>query len=213
MHSRIRGYVCRFRPFLGKINQDYICQLNLSCAGQAAFISRHLNAFDGFNHLSSSMPRHIRHIFTALSPLASAVGSQATITASFSIINQCLALGCFPRVKVIHTSEKINGQVYIPDVNWLLMVLSLSATIGFHNVVRIGKAAGLAIVSGMLVTTCLMSLVIVLYWERNLFVSACFSIFFGFIEVMYLSVCLLNFHKGAWYVIVLVALSLMVMVA
>ena len=61
----------------------------------------------------------LRHIFRALSVFVSAVGSQATITASFSIINQCLALGCFPRVKVI---RKIWGQVYIPDVNWLLML-------------------------------------------------------------------------------------------
>jgi K+ transporter len=86
---------------------------------------------------------HLRHVFILVSLLASAVGSQATITASFSIINQCLALGCFPRVKVIHTSDKRLGQVYIPDVNWLLMALSLSVTIGFHDVTRIANAAGI----------------------------------------------------------------------
>ncbi|KAJ4713588.1 Potassium transporter [Melia azedarach] len=187
--------------------------LLLSYAGQAAFISKHLNASYDFNHLSRSMPGSIRHIFVVLSLLASAVGSQATITATFSIINQCLALGCFPRVKVIHTSDKKHGQVYIPDVNWLLMILSLSVTIGLHKVERIGNAAGLAIVSGMLVTTCLMSLVIALYWERSFFVSACFLIFFGFIEVSYLSVCILNFHKGAWSLVVLSAFSLTVMLA
>lgn len=83
-----------------------------------------------------------RHIFVAFSVLASAVGSQATITASFSIINQCLALDCFPRVKVIHTSDKIHGRIYIPDINWLLMVLSLSVTLGFHDIVKIGSATG-----------------------------------------------------------------------
>lgn len=88
-------------------------------------------------------PGHIRHFFIVLSLLASAVGSQATITASFSIINQCLALGCFPRVKVIHTSDKINGQVYIPDINWLLMVLSLAVTIGFRDITKIGNATGI----------------------------------------------------------------------
>lgn len=88
-------------------------------------------------------PDRIRHWFIALSLLASVVGSQATITASFSIINQCLALGCFPRVKVIHTSDKIHGQVYIPDINWLLMVLSLAVTIGFHDIMRIGSATGM----------------------------------------------------------------------
>lgn len=77
-----------------------------------------------------------------LSIFASAVGSQATITASFSIINQCQALSCFPRVKVVHTSEEIHGQVYVPDVNWLFMLLCLGITVGFHQISPIGKAAG-----------------------------------------------------------------------
>ena len=84
----------------------------------------------------------IHHVFAVFSLFASAVGSQATITASFSIINQCQALGCFPRVKVIHTSDKIHGQVYIPDANWLLMIVSLAITIGFHDIARIANATG-----------------------------------------------------------------------
>ena len=89
-----------------------------------------------------AIAEHVHHVFVILSLLASAIGSQATITACFSIINQCLALGCFPRVKVIHTSDKIHGQVYIPDVNWILMILSLGVTIGFHDTLRIGNASG-----------------------------------------------------------------------
>lgn len=82
------------------------------------------------------------HIFPWLSLLASVVGSQATITATFSIINQCQAFGCFPRVKVVHTSDKIHGQVYIPDINWILMVLCLILTMATKNVVPIGNATG-----------------------------------------------------------------------
>ncbi|XP_024929724.3 potassium transporter 25 [Ziziphus jujuba] len=186
--------------------------LVLCYAGQAAYISKNLHVED-FNHLSESVPRHIRHFFIVLSLLASAVGSQATITASFSIINQCLALGCFPRVKVIHTSDKINGQVYIPDINWLLMVLSLAVTIGFRDITKIGNATGLAVVSGMLVTTCLMSLVIALYWEKSLAESVCFLLLFGFIEASYVSACMLNFHKGAWYLVVLLMFSFTIMLA
>lgn len=86
---------------------------------------------------------HFNHVFIILSLFASAVGSQATITASFSIINQCLALNCFPRVKVIHTSKKIHGQIYIPDVNWLLMILSLTVTVVFQDIVKMGNATGM----------------------------------------------------------------------
>ncbi|GLT55876.1 hypothetical protein SLA2020_289610 [Shorea laevis] len=192
--------------------------LILCYAGQAAFIShsvsqKNLNHWKDFNHLSESVPLHIRHVFIVLSLLASAVGSQATITACFSIIKQCLALGCFPRVEVIHTSNKINGQVYIPDINWLLMVLSLGVTIGFHDTAQIGYALGTAIVLGMLVTTCLMSLVIALHWEKSLFVSASFLVVFGSIEAMYLSSCILNFHRGAWFLIVLSVFSWTTMLA
>ncbi|XP_061357598.1 potassium transporter 6-like isoform X1 [Gastrolobium bilobum] len=186
--------------------------LILCYAGQAAYISQNMHA-QYFNHLSESMPRHCKHVYIVLSLLSSAVGSQATITASFSIINQCLALNCFPRVKVVHTSKTIHGQIYIPDVNWLLMIFSLIVTVGFRDIVKIGNATGLAIICGMLVTTSLMSLIIALYWEKNFIVSACFFLCFGFLEAAYLSACLLQFHKGAWYLVVLLAVSMTIMLS
>lgn len=194
-------FICLIYPLL------VICY-----AGQAAYISKNLNTQD-FNHLSQSVPRPSKHVFIVLSLLSSAVGSQATITASFSIINQCLALNCFPRVKVIHTSKTIHGQIYISDVNWLLMIFSLAVTVGFRDMVKIGNATSLAIICGMLVTTSLMSLIIALYWEKNLMISACFLLCFGLVEVAYFSACMLQFHKGAWYLVVLLVVSMTVMLS
>ncbi|KAK7358109.1 hypothetical protein VNO77_00030 [Canavalia gladiata] len=198
------------------IKVTFICLiyplLVLCYAGQAAYISQNLDA-ENFNHLSQSMPSHCKHLFIVLSLVSSAVGSQATITACFSIINQCLALNCFPRVKVIHTSKTIHGQIYIPDVNWLLMIFSLTVTVGFRDIVKIGNATGLAIICGMLVTTSLMSLIIALYWEKNLIVSVCFLVCFGFLETAYFSACLLQIHKGAWYLVLLLAVSLTIMLS
>ena len=74
--------------------------------------------------------------------LAAIVASQATISATFSIIKQALALGCFPRVKVVHTSKKFLGQIYIPDINWILMILCIAVTAGFKNQSQIGNAYG-----------------------------------------------------------------------
>lgn len=74
--------------------------------------------------------------------LAAVVGSQAIITGTFSIIKQCSALGCFPRVKIVHTSSKIHGQIYIPEINWILMILCLAVTIGFRDTKRMGNASG-----------------------------------------------------------------------
>lgn len=77
-----------------------------------------------------------------IATLASIVGSQAVISATFSIINQCMALGCFPRVKVVHTSNHIYGQIYIPEINWIMLILCLALTIGFRNTIDIGNAYG-----------------------------------------------------------------------
>ena len=73
---------------------------------------------------------------------AAIVASQATITATFSIIKQALAHGCFPRLKVVYTSKKFLGQIYVPDINWILMILCISVTAGFENQNQIGNAYG-----------------------------------------------------------------------
>jgi len=73
---------------------------------------------------------------------AAIVASQATISATFSIIKQANAHGCFPRIKVVHTSKKFLGQIYIPDINWILMILCIAVTAGFKNQSQIGNAYG-----------------------------------------------------------------------
>ena len=78
-----------------------------------------------------------------IATFASIVGSQAVISATFSIINQCMALGCFPRVKVVHTSHHIHGQIYIPEINWIMLMICLALTIGFRDTVDIGNAYGM----------------------------------------------------------------------
>lgn len=78
-----------------------------------------------------------------IATLATVVGSQAIISATFSIISQCRALGCFPRIKVVHTSSQVHGQIYIPEVNWVLMFLCLAVTVGFRDTELIGNAYGM----------------------------------------------------------------------
>ena len=78
-----------------------------------------------------------------IATLATVVGSQAIISATFSIISQCRVLNCFPRVKIVHTSNNIHGQIYIPEVNWVLMLLCLAVVVGFRDTATIGNAYGL----------------------------------------------------------------------
>lgn len=74
--------------------------------------------------------------------MASIIASQAMITGAFAIISQSLSLGCFPRVKVVHTSAKYEGQVYIPEVNYTLMIACVIVTLAFGDSTKIGNAYG-----------------------------------------------------------------------
>ncbi|XP_058110308.1 potassium transporter 1 isoform X3 [Magnolia sinica] len=135
--------------------------------------------------------------------LASVVGSQAVISATFSMVSQCCALSCFPRVKIVHTSSQIYGQIYIPEVNWILMCLCLAVTIGLRDTNMIGHAYGLAVTTVMFVTTCLMSLVIIIVWKRKITLAIAFLVFFGSIELLYISASLVKVPEGGWIPLVL----------
>ncbi|KAL3835553.1 hypothetical protein ACJIZ3_010289 [Penstemon smallii] len=183
--------------------------LVLAYMGQAAYLSRHHDHdLIGFY---VSVPEKIRWPVLVIAVLAAVVGSQAIITGTFSIIKQCSALGCFPRVKIVHTSSKLHGQIYIPEINWILMLLCLAVTIGFRDTKRMGNASGLAVITVMLVTTCLMSLVIVLCWHRSVLLAVCFVLFFGTIEALYFSASLIKFLEGAWVPIALSFVFMIVM--
>jgi KUP system potassium uptake protein len=73
---------------------------------------------------------------------ASVIASQAMISGAFAIVSQSLSLNCFPRVKVVHTSAKYEGQVYIPEVNYLLMIACVIVTVTFRTTDKIGNAYG-----------------------------------------------------------------------
>ncbi|CDP02133.1 unnamed protein product [Coffea canephora] len=186
--------------------------LILAYMGQAAYLSKHhLIENDYRIGFYVSVPEKIRLPVLVIAILAAVVGSQAVITGTFSIIKQCSALGCFPRVKIIHTSSEVHGQIYIPEINWTLMLLCLAVTVGFRDTKHISNASGLAVITVMLVTTCLMSLVIVLCWRRSGFLAICFIFFFGSIEALYFSASLIKFLDGAWVPIALSFIFLMIM--
>ncbi|KAL0909417.1 hypothetical protein M5K25_020287 [Dendrobium thyrsiflorum] len=146
-----------------------------------------------------------------IATLATIVASQPMISAIFSIISQCRALNCFPRVKIIHTSNHVHGQIYIPEINWLLMLLCMSVTIGFKDTTAIGNAYGLSVITVMFVTTCLMFLIITTVWNQNILLATLFAITFGSVELFYLSACLAKFRHGGWLPLVFSLIILFVM--
>ncbi|XP_021737650.1 potassium transporter 10-like isoform X1 [Chenopodium quinoa] len=184
--------------------------LLLAYSGQAAYLVNHQDHVeDAFYH---SIPDSIYWPVFVIATLAAIVASQATISATFSIIKQALALGCFPRVKVVHTSKKFLGQVYIPDINWILMVLCIAVTAGFRNQNQIGNAYGTAVVIVMLATTFLMILIMLLVWRWHWILVLIFTALSLLVELTYFSAVLFKIDQGGWVPLVIAAAFLIVMV-
>ncbi|XP_038980241.1 potassium transporter 1 isoform X2 [Phoenix dactylifera] len=186
----------------------YPC-LILAYMGEAAFLSKHHE--DIQRSFYKAIPEAVFWPVFVVATLAAIVGSQAVISATFSIISQCCSLSCFPRVKIVHTSNQIYGQIYIPEVNWILMCLCLAVTIGLRNTNTIGHAYGFAVTIVIFVTTCLMSLVIIIAWKQKIMMAIAFLVFFGSIELLYISASFIKIPEGGWIPIVLSMIFMSVM--
>ncbi|OAY82843.1 Potassium transporter 5, partial [Ananas comosus] len=99
---------------------------------------------------------------------AAIIASQAMISGAFAIIWQSQSLGCFPRVKIMHTSAKYEGQVYIPEINFVLAVACVIVTAIFKTTVKIGNAYGIAVVFVMTITTFMVTLIMLLIWQTSI---------------------------------------------
>ncbi|XP_057812047.1 potassium transporter 10-like [Salvia miltiorrhiza] len=183
--------------------------LLLAYSGQAAYLMQnHDHVADAFYR---SIPERIYWPVFIIATLAAIVASQATISATFSIIKQAHALGCFPRVKVVHTSKTFLGQIYIPDMNWILMVLCIAVTAGFRNQSQIGNAYGTAVVVVMLVTTLLMTLIMLLVWHCHWILVLLFTVLSLVVECTYFSAVLFKVDQGGWVPLVIAAAFLVIM--
>ncbi|XP_015874574.3 potassium transporter 1 isoform X2 [Ziziphus jujuba] len=192
-----------FSPFSIKIAFTCLVYPSLVFAymGEAAFLSKHRE--DIQRSFYKAIPEAVFWPVFIVATFAAVVGSQAVISATFSMISQSCALNCFPRVKIVHTSSKIYGQIYIPEANWMLMCLCLGVTIGLRDTNMMGHAYGLAVTTVMFVTTCLMALVMTIVWKKNIITSISFLVFFGSIELLYISASISKVPEGGWIPLVL----------
>ncbi|XP_047173759.1 potassium transporter 5-like [Vigna umbellata] len=133
---------------------------------------------------------------------AAIIASQAMISGAFSIISQALSLGCFPRVRVVHTSIKHHGQVYIPEINYMFMIACIVVCAAFKTTEKISHAYGIAVIGDMMITTTLVSLIMLVLWEKSLWRVALFFFGFSFIELLYLTSQLTKFIGGGYFPIV-----------
>uniref|UniRef100_A0A0E0KFR9 Potassium transporter n=1 Tax=Oryza punctata TaxID=4537 RepID=A0A0E0KFR9_ORYPU len=179
----------------------------LTYIGQAAFLSKNpknvANTFFASTPISLFWPTFIMAI------AASIIGSQAMISCAFATVSHLQSLSCFPRVKILHTSKRFPGQLYIPGVNFLLCVAACVVTVSFKTTVIIGKAHEICVILVMIITTLLMTIVMLLVWKINILWIALFFIIFTSTEAVYLSSVLYKFTHGPY---VPVAMSVVLMV-
>ncbi|KAM3189624.1 hypothetical protein ACQJBY_068114 [Aegilops geniculata] len=168
----------------------------LAYSGQAAFLIKNPSKLS--TTFYSSTPEPLFWPMFIIATLSAIVASQALISASFSIIRQSIALGCFPRVTMKHTSEKYEGQVYSPEVNYFLMITCIVITYGFKGGPQIGQAFGTVVIWVMLFTTTLMTVVMVVIWQTNIIAVGLFFALFFCIEGIYMTSLLNKVLQGGW---------------
>ncbi|MBC7514787.1 MAG: potassium transporter Kup [Herminiimonas sp.] len=147
----------------------------------------------------------------ALSTVATVIASQATISGTFSIVQQAISLGFLPRMRVLYTSSKEIGQIYIPLVNWIQLLAVILAVAGFGSSSGLASAYGIAVTATMLTTTFLTFFVIRYKWKLPLLLCLAATGFFMLIDLAFFSANLLKIVSGGWFPILLGAVMLTLM--
>lgn len=174
--------------------------LLLGYLGQAAYLME--NHADTTQAFFSSVPSGVFWPVFLIANIAALIASRAMTTATFSCIKQSTALGCFPRLKIVHTSRKFMGQIYIPVMNWFLLALSLVLVCSISSIYEIGNAYAIAELGVMMITTILVTIVMLLIWQINILVVLSFIIIFLGLELTFFSSVLWSVGDGSWIILV-----------
>ena len=134
-----------------------------------------------------------------LATLATIIASQAVISGAFSVTQQAIQLGFIPRLRIQHTSEAAVGQIYIPVVNWALMVMVILLVLFFKTSSNLAAAYGIAVTGAMFIDTCLLTVGLVSLWKWKMwFAVPLLAIFFA-VDLAYFGANLTKVPDGGWF--------------
>ena len=171
--------------------------LGLNYLGQGALLLAEPKSVDSpFYHL---FPSWALYPMIVLATVAAVIASQAVISGAFSMTKQAIQLGFLPRMDVIHTSDREIGQVYVPAINWMLLIAVVLAVLVFGSSTALGSAYGIAVTGTMLITTFLTFYVVRYAWHYNWWVCVLATGFFFAIDAVFLCANLLKFFQGGWF--------------
>jgi KUP system potassium uptake protein len=169
--------------------------LVLNYLGQAALILAHPSTIS--NPFLLLVPHGWRLAMIVLATAATIIASQATITGSFSVARQAVQLGFLPRLKIVHTS-RLEGQVYVPAINWILAIGVVALVVGFRTSGRLASIYGVAVTATFILNTVLFLAVARSLWNASRFKLATMGVVFLTVEVTFFGSNLAKIANGAW---------------
>jgi KUP system potassium uptake protein len=170
--------------------------LLLNYFGQASLILADPSAID--NPFLKLYPRWAQLPMVLLSTLATVIASQAVITGAFSITRQAIALGLLPRLQIVHTSESMSGQIYMPRVNTLLLIGVLVVTLTFRSSSNLAAAYGISVTATMVIDSLMAFFVIWRFWKWPLWKAALVMVPLALIEQVFFIANFLKVMEGGW---------------
>lgn len=177
----------------------------LNYLGQGALILADPSAID--NPFYRLAPQGLLLPFVVMATVATIIASQSVITGAFSLTRQAIQLGLLPRMEIRHTSEQTSGQIYVPRVNLLLLVVVLILVWSFRTSSSLSHAYGISVFGTMVVSSMLAAIVIRRHWGWSPLATGALILPFFVVDVSFFSANMLKlFHGG--YVPVLLAMGL-----
>nr|WP_151447724.1 potassium transporter Kup [Lacisediminimonas profundi] len=183
--------------------------LALNYMGQGALLMRDPSALE--NPFYRMFPETWLLPAVLLATVATVIASQAVISGAYSMTKQAVQLGLLPRLQVRYTSAREAGQIYMPQINWLLLVAVLLAVVGFGSSSALASAYGIAVTVTMLITTALTFFVIRHAWGYPLPLALAATGAFLVLDAMLVVSCALKFLDGGWFPLVTGAFIFIVM--
>ncbi|KQT43465.1 MULTISPECIES: potassium transporter Kup [unclassified Methylophilus] len=181
--------------------------LALNYLGQGALLLQHPEAVSNPFYLSFPQPLLIPAVI--LATLATIIASQAVISGAFSMTRQAIQLGFLPRMRIIHTSASESGQIYMPAVNWALLLAVIIVCLAFQSSSALASAYGIAVTGTMLITTVLIYFVMRHRWKFPMWLSWSLVGLLGLVDGVLFGSASMKFMQGGWFPI---ALSLVLIV-
>ncbi|MEA1071099.1 potassium transporter Kup [Sphingomonas sp. LY160] len=152
-------------------------------------------------------PEMLRLPLVILATMATIIASQAVISGAFSVTQQAIQLGFIPRLRITHTSQHAAGQIYIPAINWALMVMVILLVITFGSSSNLAAAYGIAVTGAMLIDGVLIAVVLFSLWKWPAWKAIPLLAVFFTIDLLYFSANLLKVPDGGWFPLLIGAIA------